>query len=92
MCERCDAIRLQASLIMSFTFGNQPAINVIQTMASMYAMMRHAAIQSGKEDKFNEMWAVMTDEEFKVISFDNPIEPIKFDDKFDVRDHLKKTK
>lgn len=92
MCERCDAIRLQAALIMSFTFANQSSINVVQTMAAMYAMMRHAAASAGKEAKFNEIWGVMIDEEFKYLSLTNPIEPVKFDANFDVRDHMKKSK
>lgn len=92
MCERCDAIRMQASLIMSLTFSDQPVMNVMQTLASMYSILKHAAIQAGEEEMFSKVWDMMIDEEFKVIIFDNPIEPIKFDDKFDVRDHLKKTK
>lgn len=90
MCERCEYIRYQASLITVLTLRGQSTMNVLQTIAVMHAMIRHSAIQADREDTFNKLWDEMKDCEFKQISLENPIEPAKFDDKFDVREHLKK--
>ena len=90
MCERCEAIRYQAAFIMAISLGQQATVNVIQTVAVMHSILKHSAIQGGHENEFNKIWKMMTKNELEQVSLENPIEPLKFDDNYDVREHLKK--
>lgn len=89
LCEHCEQIRLQAYILVSLTFQNQSIPDVMQTLAVIYSGMKYQYIEKGREQEFNDMWNDMTKLEFEQIALRNPMEPKKFDDGFDFRQHIK---
>lgn len=89
MCERCDAVRYQAYLMMVLTFANQSTMSVMQTLAAIHSALKYEAIVEGKEADFNKLWNNLLRTEFEHINQLNPIEPAKFDNNYDFRDHIK---
>ena len=90
MCERCDHIRHTADLIAGISLINWPERDVLQLLAYVYAQIKRHAIDENDVEAFEDYWKALVERELKQINHANPIEPKKFDEKFDFRSMIHK--
>ena len=91
MCEQCNFIRQHAGLITQFSFGAMNTRDALHCIATMYALAKRDAIDHNVSEKdFDAIWNELTKFEMENINELNPIEPTKFDDKYDFRSILHK--
>ena len=91
MCKHCDHIREVTNAVLGFTMMNWTMRDIAQAAAYIHARIRHNAKQSGdKEEKEFLLWFErIADVEFQELNHSNPIEPAKFDESYDYREHMK---
>ena len=91
MCEHCNAIRHHAALITQFSFAGMSGNDALHCLAAIYSAVKRDAIDYNMSEKeFDIIWNELTKMEMENINELNPIEPIKFDNKYDFRNEFHK--